>query len=165
LLRISGGEPTIGKEHLLQFLDVLQGKRYRFILETNGTLIAHDEEYALDLSKHSFVHVRVSLKGSNEQEYAKLTGAKPDGFKLQLDALRNLVHAEVSCHPSVMMSFSQRDAVQGLIERLEQISSSLAEELEIEELILYPGVVSKLRRNRLKHFRAYAPNEVPSKRI
>jgi uncharacterized Fe-S cluster-containing radical SAM superfamily protein len=165
LLRISGGEPTLGKQHLFQFLDVLQGKGYRFILETNGIPIAHDEEYALDLSKHSFVHVRVSLKGCNEEEYAKLTGAKPDGFKPQLKALRNLVDAKVSCHPSVMVSFSQTDAVQALIERLKQIGSSLVEELEIEELILYPSVIRKLQRNRLRYHTGYMPQEVPFKQI
>ena len=47
------------------------------------------------------------MKGCNEKEYAKLTGAKPDGFKLQLKALQNLVDAKVSCHPSVMMPFSR----------------------------------------------------------
>jgi uncharacterized Fe-S cluster-containing radical SAM superfamily protein len=130
---------------LLQFLDVLQGKWYRFILETNGMPIAHDEEYALDLSKHSLAQVRVSLKGCNEEEYAKLTGVKPNGFKLQLKALWNLIDAKVSCRSSVMVSFFQTDAVQAPIEMLKQIGSSLAEELEIEELILYPSVIRKLQ--------------------
>ncbi|MEM2780089.1 MAG: radical SAM protein [Candidatus Bathyarchaeia archaeon] len=87
LLRLSGGEPTIGKQHLLDLLESLNGKEYRFILETNGIPIAYDESYAEDLAKYSFVHVRVSLKGCSEEEFALLTGAKPEGFKLQLKAL------------------------------------------------------------------------------
>ena len=83
-LRVSGGEPTIGKPHLLQLLAQLRGKGYRFILETNGIPIAYDESYAKGLSKYNFVHVRVSLKGCNEEEFAMLTGAKPEGFQLQL---------------------------------------------------------------------------------
>lgn len=130
LLRVSGGEPTIGKSHLLQLLDALQGKRYRFILETNGILIANDISYAENLSKYNFVHVRVSLKGCNEKEFTILTGAKSDGFKLQLKALQNLRDAGVSCHPSVMTSFSPKSNVQQLTKRIKQISSSLADELD-----------------------------------
>ena len=84
LLRISGGESTIGKPHLLQLLDALQDKGYRFILETNGIPVAYDDSYAASLSNYDFVNVRVSLKGCNEVEFAMLTGAKSDGFTLQL---------------------------------------------------------------------------------
>lgn len=165
LLRVSGGEPTIGKPHLLQLLDALQGKGYRFILETNGIPIANDESYAEDLSKYGFVHVRVSLKGCNEEEFAMLTGAKPNGFTLQLKALQNLIDAGVSCHPSVMASFSPRKSLQALIRTLRQISSSLAEEAEIEELILYPHVIKRMRMHKLKYYTAYTPKRVPPERI
>jgi len=165
LLRVSGGEPTIGKPHLLQLLDALQGKGYRFILETNGIPIANDESYAENLSKYGFVHVRVSLKGCNEEEFAMLTGAKPNGFTLQLKALQNLIDAGVSCHPSVMASFSPRKSLQALIRTLRQISSSLAEEAEIEELILYPHVIKRVRMHKLKYYTAYTPKRVPPERI
>jgi len=160
LLRVSGGEPTIGKTHLLQLLDALQGKRYRFVLETNGTPVAYDESYAVNLSEYKFVHVRVSLKGCNEEEFAILTGAKPKGFALQLKALNSLVNAGVSCHPSVMASFSSRKSLETLIQRLKQISSSLAEEIETEELILYPHVVRRIRKHELKYYAAYTPEKV-----
>jgi uncharacterized Fe-S cluster-containing radical SAM superfamily protein len=165
LLRVSGGEPTIGKPHLLQLLDTLRGKGYRFILETNGIPIAYDESYAENLSKYGFVHVRVSLKGCNEEEFAMLTGAKPNGFTLQLKALQNLIDAGVSCHPSVMASFSPRKSLQALIRTLRQISSSLAEEAEIEELILYPHVIKKMRMHKLKYYTAYTPKRVPPEQI
>jgi len=165
LLRVSGGEPTIGKPHLIQLLDALQGKGYRFILETNGIPIAYDESYAAGLSKYSFVHVRVSLKGCNEEEFAMLTGAGPEGFKLQLKALQNLIDAGVSCHPSAMVSFSQRKSLQALIQRLKQISSSLAEEMEIEELILYPHVIKRIQKHKLKYYTAYSPEGVPPEQI
>jgi len=165
LLRVSGGEPAIGKPHLLQLLDFLKGRGYRFILETNGIPIAHDESYAASLSKHGFVHVRVSLKGCNEEEFAMLTGAKPDGFTLQLKALQRLMEAGVSCHPSVMVSFSPRKSLQALTHRLKQISPNLAEELEIEELILYPHVKKRVRMHKLKYYTAYTPERVPPEQI
>jgi len=165
LLRVSGGEPTIGKSHLLQLLDALQGKGYRFILETNGIPIANDESYAPSLSKYSFVHVRVSLKGCNEQEFAMLTNAKPEGFTLQLEALQNLTDAGVSCHPSVMASFSSRKSLREFIQRLKQSSSRLADELEIEELILYPHVIRRVQKHKLKYYTAYSPETVPPEQI
>jgi len=165
LLRISGGEPTIGKSHLVKLLDNLQGHGYRFILETNGIPIANDESYAESLSKYKFVHVRVSLKGCNEKEFTVLTGAKPDGFALQLKALKYLVGAGVSCHPSVMASFSQKKNLKELTQRLEHINPDFAKELEIEELILYPHVIRKVKRYKLKYYTAYRPEKVPPEQI
>lgn len=164
-LRVSGGEPTIGKEHLLALLDQLQGKGYSFILETNGVLVAHDQNYARDLSEYDFVHVRVSLKGCDEQEFAMLTEARPEDFELQLDSLRNLKEANVSCHPSVMASFSSKQNLERLKKRLGKISPNLSDELEIEELILYPHVERRLRKFALKHPSAHRPSEVPPEQI
>ena len=165
LLRVSGGEPTIGKPHLLRLLEELKGKGYRFILETNGIPIACDESYAENLSSFHFVHVRVSLKGCNEKEFAILTGAKQEGFTLQLKALQSLMDAGVSCHPSVMVSFSSRKNLQTLIQRLRRMGSRLAEEVEIEELILYPHVVRRMQKHGLKYHRAYTPDKVPTEQI
>jgi len=164
-LRVSGGEPTIGKAHLLQLLDHLEGKGLLFILETNGILIGKDQKYAEDLAKHNFIHVRVSLKGCNENEFATLTDAQPEGFELQLKALENLVRANVKCHPAVMTSFSTKQNLQRLTERLKIISPVLAEELEIEELILYPSVKRKINKHGLKPYSAYTPERVPQERI
>jgi len=156
-LRVSGGEPTIGRRHLLQLLSHLEGRQLLFMLETNGILIGSNPEYAEDLSKHRFLHVRVSLKGCNENEFATLTNAKPEGFTLQLEALKNLLHVGVRCHPAVMMSFSAQESAHQLVERLKSISSELAEDLEVEELILYPKVKRKIERQGLKYYTAYTP--------
>jgi uncharacterized Fe-S cluster-containing radical SAM superfamily protein len=164
-LRVSGGEPTIGKRHLLQLLDNLEGQGLLFILETNGILIGNDIEYAQDLSKYRFLHVRVSLKGCSEKEFAVLTGAKPEGFTLQLKALENLLREDVRCHPAVMISFSKKESVQQLAERLKITDSGLADDLEFEELILYPRVKRKIEEHHLKYHSAYAPDMIPQKRI
>jgi len=157
-LRVSGGEPTIGEKHLFQLLDNLSGKGLSFILETNGILLGSNPKYAEDLSKHPFLHVRVSLKGCDEKEFTMLTDAKPEGFRLQLKALENLVEAGVKCHPAVMASFSKEKSLGQLIQQLENISQKLGDNLETEELILYPSVKRKIRKHRLRWFRAYTPN-------
>ena len=150
-LRISGGEPTIGKSHLLQVLENLQGEGFSFILETNGILLGYDKDYASKLVKYNFVHARVSLKGCSESEFALLTGAKPSGFVLQLKSLQNLMDAGVSCHPSVMSSFSSEKNFQKLLKRIKQIDPKLVGEVEIEELILYPHVVKRLKKYGLEY--------------
>ena len=164
-LRVSGGEPTIGKAHLFQLLDLLKDKGFSFILETNGILIGYDEEYAADLAKYDFVHARVSLKGCSNQEFSMLTGANSKGFELQLRSLKNLIEAGVKCHPSVMVSFSEEESLENLKQELRQIDSDLAEQLEIEELILYPHVVRRIQKYGLRHTSGYEPNKVPREQV
>jgi len=165
-LRISGGEPTIGKRHLTDVLKELGLQDCRkFILETNGVLIGSDQEYAEQLSKHRFLHVRVSLKGCSENEFRLLTGAQPEGFVLQLKALRRLVEARVSCHPSVMTSFSARDAFEALRKRIGEIDPRLREEIEVEETILYPQVTRRIRRYGLDPYVSHLPGNVPGRLI
>jgi uncharacterized Fe-S cluster-containing radical SAM superfamily protein len=164
-LRISGGEPTIGKAHLLQLLDRLAGEGFSFILETNGIPIALDEGYARSLSKYDFIHVRVSLKGCNGEEFSILTGAQPEGFRLQLLSLERLSKEGISCHPAMMTSFSSKEHVKKLTQNLKQACPDLAEELEIEELILYPHVLKRIKRYGLTFASAHEPSKVPSEQI
>jgi uncharacterized Fe-S cluster-containing radical SAM superfamily protein len=149
--RISGGEPTIGRGHLFQILNVFQHKRVRFILETNGIQIGEDESYAQELALYPFVHARVSFKGCNEEEFARLTGADPGGFHLQLNALRHLKKAGVSAHPAVMLSFSGRESVDQLYSAIWKIDPILHSEIEEEKVILYPHVEERLRRAGLQY--------------
>jgi uncharacterized Fe-S cluster-containing radical SAM superfamily protein len=164
-VRVSGGEPTIGKDHLLQVLEGLKKQGLVFILETNGILIGEDKSYAHELAEFPFAHVRVSLKGCSEEEFSSLTGAKQEGFLLQLKALQNLVRENVHCHPAVMVSFSPENSLQRLIERIRAIEPKLVELLETEELILYPSVKTKVRKHGLRYYRSYVPSHVPKELI
>ena len=121
--------------------------------------------FAEELSKYDFVHVRVSLKGCNEEEFSMLTGAKPEGFKLQLKSLEKLIEADVSCHPSIMASFSLRKNLDALLKRLGSMNSGLAGEVENEELILYPHVFNRIQKYGLKYCSAYTPEGVPPEQI
>ncbi len=157
-IRISGNEPTIGRRHLLELLELVEvdGKLY-FILETNGILIGYDKSYARDLSRYSRLHVRVSIKACNEEEFHRITGAKPEAFKLQLNALRNLLDYNVSFHPAIMVSFCSDESLRNLIEVLAEIDSRLPSLLEPEYVILYPHVVERLRRAGIKPRISYTP--------
>jgi len=160
--RVSGGEPTISRTHLIQLLrDLGSLQPLHFILETNGILIGHSRNYARELSGFNFLRVRVSLKGCDEAEFHNLTGASSSGFKLQLEALRNLVDEDVSCHPAVMRSFSSSESFQHLVERLSSIEPRLASQLEIEEVIMYPRVAKRMSRLGLQPKVSHEPARVP----
>jgi uncharacterized Fe-S cluster-containing radical SAM superfamily protein len=105
------------------------------------------------------------LKGCSNEEFSVLTGANSEGFELQLRSLEKLTEAGVKCHPSVMVSFSSKENLGNLKQKLRQIDSNLAEQVEIEELILYPHVVQRIQKYGLHHFSGYKPNKVPKEQI
>ena len=154
-VRISGNEPTLSKEHLLRLLQHIPS-HILFILETNGILIGYDETYAGDLARYKNLYVRVSFKGTTQEEFSALTGSKPEGFVLQLKALENLFLAGVQVQPAAMVSFSSADNISAFKERLATIAPEF-EYIEIEELVLYRDVEQRLQRAKMKYTRAYLP--------
>jgi uncharacterized Fe-S cluster-containing radical SAM superfamily protein len=146
-IRISGNEPTLNREHLLEVLKAIPSS-YRFILETNGILLGNDRSFCRDLAEFPAIHVRVSLKGCSAQEFIRLTGCEEDGFDLQLKALENLLAEGVSCHPAVMNAFSTSSSMEKLVKRLTAIHPEFRFP-ESEELLLYPPVEERLRRHGL----------------
>jgi uncharacterized Fe-S cluster-containing radical SAM superfamily protein len=143
-IRISGNEPTLHRPHLLKILQLIPQEN-QFVLETNGILIGHDSSYAKDLSRFNNLSVRVSLKGACPENFTRLTGAKPEGFELQLKALEHLVGEGVDCFPAVMANFSSPEEIKRLKQRLKAIRPDFAD-FEEEELILYPFVIEHLQK-------------------
>jgi uncharacterized Fe-S cluster-containing radical SAM superfamily protein len=162
-IRISGNEPTICRGHLISVLELIP-KDYLFVLETNGILIGDDEQYAEDLSRFPNLYVRVSLKGTCEEEFSMLTGAIPEGFQLQLKALGYLVRCKVNTHPACMISFSSHDNIRSLRKRLRAINPAF-EDFEVEELILYPAVEERLKRLKIDFRTGYKPDRIPFEQI
>jgi len=145
-MRISGNEPTLNREHLLEVLGYIPFD-YGFILETNGILLGLDRSYCSELARFSNLHVRVSLKGCSPSEFIRLTGVGGKGFELQIKALENLVSEGVSCHPA-LMSFAGAQPVSVLAGHLNAIDPKLAD-IEEEELIPYPPALERLHRARI----------------
>lgn len=158
-LRISGNEPTICREHLIKVLEFIP-ESYLFILETNGILIGYDPTYAEELSRFSHLYVRVSLKGTCDEEFSKLTGADALGFQLQLKALEHLSNYGVHVHPACMVSFSPPENIQALSMRLKEIEP-VFEDFEVEELILYPSVEERLKKLKSNYFTGFRPGKIP----
>jgi len=148
-LRISGNEPTIAREHLIEVLERIP-KNLLFILETNGILIGADESYARDLARFDNLYVRVSLKACNQTGFSAVTGAIPKGFQLQLQALESLARFGVNVHPALMISLSSPEAIDAMKKRLGNIRRDFAE-IEVEELVVYGEIEDRLIKANLLH--------------
>lgn len=162
-LRVSGNEPTLGKSHLLRLLELVDQTHFKFILESNGTLI--NKEYAKQLSKFGCVHVRISLKGTCREEFSLLTKAEGWAFDLQLNALKNLLDAGVSCHPAVVLSFSSKRKIEKLKAKLQEIDPALKRDVEEEYVFLYPHVIQRLHNAGIEPIISYKPNNIPKELV
>jgi len=93
-IRISGGEPTIGRKHLINLLEIIH-PNLTFILETNGILLGAEETYIGELSKFKNLHIRVCIKGINSEEFTFLTGAE-SGHEHQMKSLEYLKDSDIN---------------------------------------------------------------------
>ena len=121
-----------------------------YILETNGMTLGADPEFAQQLSRYKNLHVRVSLKGANEEEYHTLTGARRSSYALPFKALRHLIDAGVSCNACVMASFSTDASLEAFEERLYALHPGILRSLETEHITLFPRVSERLQKYNLK---------------
>jgi len=146
-MRITGNEPTLYRKHLLEVLRILATKEfpYQFILETNGILLAN-KEYVGDLIPfRHFLHVRVCIKGATSQEFERVTLTHRKGWEMQLGALDNLTAARISTNAAFMLGFSPIENIHHLQAKLARIDPQLGEYLELEQMILYPHVRTRLQ--------------------
>ena len=145
-VRLSGGEPTLCKEHLLKLLELIPSQ-FTFIVETNGILLGYDKSYVKALSKFENIWVRVSLKGCIPEEFSKITGAKPEAFKYQLLALKHCIEFGVQCYPAILLDVVDKKNLPLLKKRLDEIDPRLWHEMDTSEtLLLYPHVKERMRK-------------------
>ena len=85
-------------------------------------------------------------------------------FALQLAALENLARVGVSAHAACMVSFSTPDTVASLRKELRAINPHL-EDLEVEELTLYPRVEQRLKSAHCAFYTAHEPDRVPPDQV
>ena len=150
LISASASEGTIGREHLFELLDLVEGSDFIYILETNGMMLGHDKELAERLAKYKKLHVRLSIKGTHAEEYHRLTGATAESYELPFIGLQNLMDAGVSCNACVMISFSSDEDIQKVRQKLCNIRPGLLKSLELERITLFPKVAQRLNTEGLK---------------
>lgn len=142
-VRVSGGEPTIGKDHLIKLLKNIDSSLL-FILETNGILLGEDKKYIDKLSQFHNLHVRVCIKGCNPEEFSFLTGAKT-GFNYQLKSLEYLRDKALNFNIAVV---SLKNDKKELYEKLNEMDLGKIM-IEEEEITLYPQVERRLKKEGL----------------
>jgi len=170
-IRVSGAEPTLGKEHLLGLLEFVETSTFdSFILETNGILFGVDRDYVRKISRFNRHHVRVSLKAGTPESFTKKTGAKPDSFELPFNAIRNLLDYGVSFHVAAMSAdprIMDRKERESLTLKLADIDPRLALTLEEEVVDPYKTTLARLEHAGLKLKwplkEIYAPLRLPRK--
>jgi len=148
-LRISGAEPTLGKQHLLSLLESVERSEFnRFILETNGIVLGADPDFVQSIGEFNKLHVRISLKAGTPEAFTRKTGARPESFELPFKAIKALLDSGVSFHVAAMTadprvtSWQERQA---LVQRLAEIEPALGYKLEEEVVDPYETTLARLR--------------------
>lgn len=147
-LRISGAEPTLGREHLLSLLRYVEESEFDlFILETNGILFGADERYVKNVSRFTKPHIRVSLKAGTPEGFEKRTGAKKESFNLPFSAIEYLKNAGISFHVAAMTDrrIMDEEERRALINKLSAIDENLAHNLEEENVDPYDTTLKRLK--------------------
>jgi len=148
-LRLSGCEPTLGKQHLLSVLRYVSVSKYRlFILETNGMLLGADRDYVKKLAEFKEkLYVRVSFKAATPEGLTQRTGAIGKYHELPFDALQYLLNEGVYARAAAMTDprvMAQQER-QLLLDKLHKIHPLLAKNLEEEQIDSYATTIARLR--------------------
>ncbi|MEM2691073.1 MAG: radical SAM protein [Candidatus Bathyarchaeia archaeon] len=156
-LRLSGCEPTIGKEHLLSLLQFVKESKYPlFILETNGIILGHDKDYAKKLSEfRAKLYVRVSIKAAKPDSFTQRTGAEGGFYKLPFQALKNLLDNGIYARAAAMTDnrIMPREERQTLIQMLDEIDPEANYPKTLEEEVIDPYDTT------IKRMKAYQDGE------
>ena len=146
--RISGGEPTLCRKHLLELLEHMEGRGEveLFILETNGLLLGADESYVRELTGFKKVYVRVSLKAGTPEAFEARTGASREFFKLPFKAVKSLLDHGARFHVAAMSDprFMPPSERRKLIEKLAEIDEFVAANLEEEVCDPYEATIVRM---------------------
>jgi uncharacterized Fe-S cluster-containing radical SAM superfamily protein len=150
-LRLSGCEPTIGKEHLLSVLEYVKNSKYTlFILETNGILFGSDRNYVKQLSEFaSKLYVRVSFKAATPEGFAQRTGAIGEYYELPFKALKYLLDEGIDARAAAMTDprVMPEEERKILIEKLNEIdpAANYSAMLEEEQIDAYDTTIKRLK--------------------
>ncbi|MCE4600224.1 MAG: radical SAM protein [Desulfurococcales archaeon] len=160
LVRLTGGEPTIGWSHTRRVIELATSRGRFFVLETNGVLIGAGLIEARDLPRGN-VFIRVSLKAPDPEVFERVTGACRWGFDLQLKSLERLLEWGFvpgrDFRASLVMGLVEASRYRYILSRLEAIHPRLVEELEPEYIVLYPHVKELLDKRGFRPYQAVEP--------
>jgi len=145
-IRLSGAEPTLGREHLLELLKYIDDSEFSFILETNGILFGVDKSFVKEVSRFKKPHIRVSIKAGTPSEFTRKTGAIPESFEIPFQAIRNLLDYNVNFNVAAVTDprIMTREERLKLIAKLKSIDPNLVSNLEEEILEPFHPALTRL---------------------
>lgn len=150
-LRLSGCEPTIGKEHLLSVLSYVMDSKYPlFILETNGIILGFNKNYVKKLTEfRDKLYVRVSFKAATPEGFTKRTGALGKYYELPFKALKHLLDEGIYARAVAMTDprVMPKEERKLLIQMLDEIDSktNYPKTLEEEVIDIYETTANRLK--------------------
>lgn len=101
-VRVSGGEPTLCREHLLKLIELIENEGFFFILETNGILLGDDPSYIKSLKKFKNIYLRISLKAASVEGFQRRTGAIGKFYLLPFQAIKYALSEKLFFRVAVM---------------------------------------------------------------
>lgn len=154
--RISGAEPTLCPDHLVSVLDLVHKDVDAFdlfVIESNGVVLAMEEDLAERLSDYAtrhgstVGHVRLSIRGGLPGPFVEKTGCTPEALDLPFTAAQRLWDAGVSFHVAVVVDprFTSAEEKIAIYDRLSSISPEIRRGVEEEYLDPYPHALVRLR--------------------
>ncbi len=150
-LRLSGCEPTIGMNHLLELLEYVMDSDYPlFILETNGILLGYNRSFVKKLAEFKRkLYVRVSFKAATPEGFTKRTGAIGKYYKLPFKALKYLLDEGIVARAAAMTdpAVMPKEERELLIQMLDEIDpeANYPKTLEEEVIDPYDTTVKRLK--------------------
>ncbi|MFP3871427.1 MAG: hypothetical protein ACOCTR_00450 [Candidatus Natronoplasma sp.] len=147
--RISGGEPTLCRDHLFELLHHLEqsGILNTSILKTNGILFGADSSYVEELRRSDLPYVRVSLKAGLPGKWEDKTGAERGSFDLPYKAIKHLWRNDIDFHVAAMADprITSKEETREIYRKVAEISEVLAENIEWESIDMYPNTERRLK--------------------
>jgi uncharacterized Fe-S cluster-containing radical SAM superfamily protein len=167
-LRLSGCEPTIGKEHLLAVLNFVKESKYPlFILETNGIILGSDKDYVKKLAEFKDkLYVRVSFKAATPEGFTMRTGAIGKYYELPFKALKYLLDEGITARAAAMTDprVMPKEERKLLIQMLDEIDPKANYDKTLEEEVIdpYDTTIKRLRAFTNKEFAKKLEQEIKS---
>jgi len=168
-LRLSGCEPTIGKEHLLTVLKFVKESKYPlFILETNGIILGSDKNYVKKLAEFKDkIYVRVSFKAATPEGFTMRTGALGKYYEFPFKALKYLLDEGIDARAAAMTDprVMPKEERKLLIQILNEIDPRANYDKTLEEEVIdpYDTTVKRLRAFTSKEYAEKLENEIKFK--
>ena len=143
-VRLSGGEPTLNKDHLLGTIEIVTRNGLNFVLETNG--INSDEGFVEALAKYQMnTYVYYSIKGVSANHFKLLTNKSEDLWNIQLNNICLYAKYGFRVGINTMMNYITEHDFISFLNKLEQLNPYLPMCIDTKETSTFPHVFKRLK--------------------